>query len=160
MQGADHNLLPGEQIVFFTKKHKIIFLGPMFLTICSLFISHKMYNDPVLFHLLWAPWLVTLIFWGHAGISYWTSVFMVTNKQIMMKEGLFYQHTKKVRQGAIAEITIEQSLLGKFLDYGTVSVNAFGSQDAFSLIDRPFLFQKHANEQIDKQQHEGDYVGS
>ena len=67
-----------------------------------------------------------------------------------MREGFFYRHTNETRLATISQINVNQSLLGQILNFGTVIINAFGAFDTFTMIAKPFLFQKYVNEQLDK----------
>ena len=150
MSYIDKNLLPDEQILFRTKKHIIIFSYPIFWTVLSIVATLYLRNDYLLQNIIWAPWLVTLIFWIYTWLEYITSDFVVTNKRVMMKEGFFIRHTNELRISAVSQVSVNQSLLGQMLDYGIVSINAFGGYDSFSVISRPVLFQKYVNEELDK----------
>lgn len=150
MSYIDRNLLPDERILFRTKKHLIIFLVPVLLTIFSLYATTYMLSNAILAPLVWTPWLVTLIFWAYSGLEYQFSNYAVTNKRIMMREGFFFRHTNEMRVNTISQVNVVQSLLGQILNYGTVSINAFGAFDAYPLISKPYQFQKQVNEQLDK----------
>src|SRR5579862_1559458 len=152
MSYIDRNLLSDEKIVFRTKKHKIIFFYPVFLVLFSIYASSFMQSNPLLINLVWTPWLVTLIFWCYVGLEYYTSEFAVTNKRLMMREGFFVRHTNEMRLNAISQVNVDQSLLGQMLDYGTVSINAFGAFDAFTVVCKPTELQRQVNEQMDKKQ--------
>lgn len=150
MSYIDRNLLPEERILFRTKKHLIIFFLPAALTVFSLFITGYLQADPVLATIDWAPWLLALIFWIYYGLNYLTSEFAVTNKRVMMREGFFNRHTNEMRLTTISQVNVNQSLLGQMLNYGNITINAFGVSDSFSLLANPFTFQKSVNEQLDR----------
>ena len=109
-----------------------------------------MQSNRILSALEWAPWVVALIFWSYIGLEYLTSEFVVTNKRVMMREGFFHRHTNELRVATISQVNIDQSLLGQLLNYGDISLNAFGAFDTYTLISQPYGFQKNINEQIDK----------
>lgn len=150
MSYIERNLLQDEQVLFRTKKHKIIFAYPVFWTIFAVIATNYMQNQQLLQHIIWAPWIVAFITWFYSLLEYITSEFVVTNKRVMMREGFFIRHTNEMRISSISQVNVEQSLLGQMLNYGIVSINAFGAYDSFSVISRPFLFQKAVNEQLDK----------
>lgn len=150
MSYIEKNLLPDERILFRTKKSLIIFAYPIFWTIFSIFATIYMTSDDILKNIIWAPWLVALTLWVYIWLEYITSDFVVTNKRVMMKEGFFIRHTNEMRISAVSQVNVDQSLLGQMLNYGIVSINAFGAYDAFSVISQPFIFQKTVNEQLDK----------
>jgi uncharacterized membrane protein YdbT with pleckstrin-like domain len=146
----DNNLLSDEQILFRTKKHIIIFFFPIVWAIFSVFAIIYMRNNLILAKLTWIPLLVTLFYWGYVSLDYVTSDFAVTNKRILMREGFFYRHTNETRLSAIARVNVDQSLLGQWLCYGMVSINAFGAFDVFPMVAYPIKFQKSVNEELYK----------
>lgn len=150
MSYLDKNLLPGEKVLFRTKKHLIIFAYPVFWSLFCMVVSYYVYSDPLVNKLLWAFWLVALILWLYIWLEYTTSEFVVTDKRVMMKEGFFNRHTNEMRISTISQVNVDQTILGQILNYGMVSINAFGAFDSFTVISRPFLFQKVINEQVDK----------
>jgi uncharacterized membrane protein YdbT with pleckstrin-like domain len=150
MSYIDKNLLQDERIQFRTKKHLIIFFFPVVWLIFSIYATDYMRSNPFLIKLAWVPWLLALIFWGYVWLEYVTSEFAVTNKRVMMREGFFNRHANEVRLSAISQVTIDQSLIGQLLNYGVVSINAFGAFDTYTMIDKPFAFQKNVNEELDK----------
>lgn len=150
MSYIDRNLLPDEQIVFRTKKHLIIFFFPVIWTVLAFYATSYFADNIVLSKLSSLPWLLALIFWSYTGLIYLTSEFAVTNKRIMMREGFFYRHTNEMRLNTISQVNVDQSLLGQILNYGIVSINAFGVSDSYPGIAKPGLFQRHVNEQLDR----------
>lgn len=150
MTYIDRNLLPGEQILFRTKKHLIIFFFPVVWLIFSVYATAYMQANPILNKLAILPWIFAAFFWLQVGINYITSEFAVTNKRIMMREGFFTRHTNEMRISTISQVNVDQSILGQLLDYGRVTIQAFGALDSFSTLAHPGRFQRSVNEQIDK----------
>jgi len=145
-----NNLLPDEQIIFYTQKHIIIFLYPVLLTIIAIAAYFYMQGNPILPAVSWAPMLIALIFWAYAALEFGFSEFAVTNKRVMMREGFFTRHANEMRIQAISQVNIEQGLLAQMLGYGTVAINAFGAFDNYTIIANPVMFQRTVNEQLDK----------
>jgi len=150
MSYIDRNLMQGETIQFRTKKHLIIFFFPIVWIVFCIYASAYMLANPILTQVEWVPWVLAVFFWGYVGIEYLTSEFAVTNKRVLMREGFFHRHTNETRLNAISQVNVDQSLLGQILDYGIVTLNAFGAFDAFPTISQPNRFQKVVNEQMDK----------
>lgn len=150
MNYIDRSLMPDERILFRTKKHLIIFFYPLVLFIFSLYATYYMRGNEILVRVQWAPWLITLLFWVYTWIEYQTSDFAVTNKRIIMREGFFNRHVAEMRLATISQVSIDQGILGQLLNFGTVSLNAFGATDAFTMLAKPTQFQQHVNEQLDK----------
>lgn len=150
MSYIDKNLLPDERILFRTKKHLIIFLPTLVLAIFSIVAFKYMHANQILQLVEWAPSVIVLLIGSSAGLNYLFSDFAVTNKRVMMREGFFFRHANELRLATISQVNIDQSLLGQILNYGTVSLNAFGAYDAYTMVADPFVFQRAVNEQLDK----------
>jgi uncharacterized membrane protein YdbT with pleckstrin-like domain len=139
------NLLPDEKIIYRTKKHWIIFLTPLVLTLMTLFFYLNS-NDYIV-RISYILALVTLLHWLNQFLLYYASEFAITDKRVMMREGFFYRHTNETRLSSIANVGINQSLLAQLLSYGTVFINTFGGEtDAFTELDEPIVFQKKLQE--------------
>ncbi|MHB1221607.1 MAG: PH domain-containing protein [Gammaproteobacteria bacterium] len=144
----DQNLVPDERILFRTKKHVIIYLWAVVWTLFSVVAVEYMYSNPILAKLAFLPWILSAFLWAQAWLMYVTSEFAVTNRRVMMREGFFFKHANELRLNTISQINIDQSLLGQWLNYGTITVNSFGGRDAYSLIADPLKFQRVVNEQV------------
>jgi uncharacterized membrane protein YdbT with pleckstrin-like domain len=154
MSNLDKILLANERIAFHTKKNPIIFTMPVIWTALTLFfllqtrqfVSGLSSGLPLInsvAHLAWVPGLIALFSWLNQGLIYITSDFVVTNQRVIMREGFFVRHSSETRMSAIAEIKVEQSLLGQFMNYGSIGINSFGGgTDIFSAINSPYEFQR------------------
>jgi uncharacterized membrane protein YdbT with pleckstrin-like domain len=150
MSYLDSNLLPDERILFRTKKHPIIFFGPVVMLVFAVFVSVYLRQHAMTRLVIIVPWLAAALIWGVVWLNYYTSEFAVTNKRVMMREGFFVRHANELRLTAISQVNVEQNLLGVMLNFGTVQINAFGAFDGYSMIDHPGVFQKTVNEQLDR----------
>lgn len=150
MTFIERNLLPDERIFFATKKHVIIFFYPVVVFIIAIYAFQYMNANPLLGHVKWIPILIALLIFSSVWLEYATSEFVITNKRILMREGFFYRHSTELRLNTISQVNVGQSMFGQMLDYGTVSLNAFGAADSFNIIAHPMQFQRYANEQMDR----------
>lgn len=150
MSYIDRNLIPGERILFRTKKHLIIFFFPVAWAIFAIYASNYMHSQPILQKLDWLPGALGLFLWAYYGLDYLFSEYVVTNKRVMMREGFFFRHTNEMRIETISQVNVDQSLVGQLLNYGIVTLMAFGARDAFTSISRPNEFQRTVNQQLDK----------
>lgn len=149
MTYLDKNLINGEEIIYRTRKHFIIFLPPVILTV--MMVIFLLSSNPYVRMLAFLPAIGAIFSWINEFLDYMTSEFAVTTKRIMMKEGFFVRHTNEARLTTLTNINTNQSLLGQLLNYGTVNINTFGGiNDAFPEIPAPVTFQKHVQEQLDK----------
>lgn len=148
MDYISRNLLGDEKVIFLTKKSYVIFFIPLVCTIIALISIPFMSGNPILRNLAFIPWLVALIFWVYFGLEYWTAEFAVTNQRILMKEGFFYRHASDIRLDSISQLNIQQDPIGQLLNYGSVTINAFGAYDDYSMLNKPQEFNKAVSEQM------------
>ena len=154
------NLLKNEKIIYFTRMHWIIFAMPVILLaatlICAIF-SPILFPGYVPFFRIRLASLVILIFLAAAIISgissfirYATSEYGLTSKRIMIKTGWLSRISLELYLNRIEAIYVDQSILGRILNYGTLRVvGTGGTQDPFFYIPEPLKFRKIAQEQVD-----------
>jgi uncharacterized membrane protein YdbT with pleckstrin-like domain len=73
-----------------------------------------------------AVWLA-LVFWLTAWIERSTTEMAVTSRRVIVKRGLIRRSTIEMNAGQIESVQIDQSIAGRLLDYGTVTVRGTGS---------------------------------
>lgn len=145
----DKNLLKNEVVLYRTKKHLIVFFMPLVLTAIAVFFLVN--SNPYIVKIAVFPAIAAIVSWGNQLLEYFTAEFAITDKRILMKEGFFFRHANDTRLMTIATVTVNQSLLGQILNYGTVVINTYGGgTDPFSEIDNPSHFQKTLQEQINQ----------
>lgn len=86
---------------------------------------------------------VGLVFWARAAIIYWTTELAVTNKRVIAKTGLIRRNTIEMFLSKVESVHVEQSVLGRIFDFGTVMISGTGVHNApFRGISQPLLFRK------------------
>ncbi|SRR5579883_315901 len=152
MRTLDSSLLPDEKILFRTQKHYIVFLPAIMMTAIAFYFVFN-HAELVAKYAIFVE-IAALLTWINNFLIYVTADFAVTDKRIIMKEGFFFRHTNEMRLMAIANASVDQSLLGQILNYGTVFIHTFGGdRDPFTLIARPNEFQKYLQKQLDVARH-------
>ena len=82
-----------------------------------------------------------------------TTEIALTNQRIIMKWGLIRRTTVEVFNHKLEGIAVDQSILGRFLGYGSLSVSGTGGSHAGTPgIAEPLNFRKAVNEYIQNQQ--------
>jgi len=166
MSYIEKNLLKNERIIYFTRMHSVVFLMPVTLLIVTVILSGvapKLFIGYVPFFNVRLASLIILICLAAAIISgigsfirFANSEYAVTDKRIMMKTGWINRNSLEIFIDKIEAIYVDQSILGRVLDYGTLRiVGTGGTQDPFFLIPRPLIFRKIAQEQVDIEEHPG-----
>jgi len=142
----DQNLMSGENVIHRTKIHWVIFLWPaIFLLIAMIGFASKSGTVGGIF-------IVLAILTGlRSVITYSTSEFGVTNKRILIKVGFIRRNSLEILLTKVEGIQVNQGILGRILDYGTIVVTGTGgSKQPFHKISAPLEFRKKSQEQIEK----------
>ncbi|MGZ5130018.1 MAG: PH domain-containing protein, partial [Caldimonas sp.] len=72
-----------------------------------------------------------------------SSDFVVTNKRVMMKAGVFTTRSVELLLNKIEAIAVNQSLSGRLFGYGDIVVTGSGgTREAFSHIRAPLEFRR------------------
>ncbi|MDC0531540.1 PH domain-containing protein [Alphaproteobacteria bacterium] len=79
-------------------------------------------------------------------INKWTTERALTNTRYIQKTGWIARNTEEISINKIEEVDLKQSILGRILDYGSISISGTGSGNILlKSIDSPLTFQKHLN---------------
>lgn len=142
----DNNLMPQEHVVYRTRLHWIIFLGPVIFTVLGLALSIEGdRSGPIGF-----PFFVISLFWGISSfIKMVTSEFGITNKRVLIKVGFIRRESVDTLLAKVEGIHIHQGILGRILNYGTIVIRGTGgSSTPFKKIRDPLEFRQKVQEQI------------
>lgn len=101
--------------------------------------------------LLLAGWLLIgiAVFFSRQ-MRKWTTELVVTNRRFIYKRGFISRRTDEFNAARIHAITLEQSLLGRILGYGTLNVRGVDIGDfGLPAIAKPIEFRKALIESLD-----------
>ena len=138
MAYIDDNLLPGEEVVYQTKLHPIIF-APAVLVVFVGFVIAVAFSQTIGL----IVGVIGVVMGTVALIRYDSSEFAVTNRRIIAKFGALGRNSLDVQLNRVEGIDVEQSALGRLFDYGTIGVRGVGgSEDLFPGIAAPLELRK------------------
>lgn len=81
-----------------------------------------------------------------------TTELVVTNRRVIAKFGLIRRSTVELIHGKVEGMTVDQSIFGRLLGFGTIVVNGTGtSRTPIPHIARPLEFRKDVLERIELQ---------
>lgn len=142
-------LLPGETVIFETGLHWLIYgrsillLGvAVALALGSVYLG----DDRSMFVLVIAGiFLVLAALAGLvAAIRRSSTELAVTDQRVVFKQGIFARHTIEMNRTKVESVDVDQSVLGRILGYGTVSVRGTGgSLEPMRAISNPLIFRSH-----------------
>ena len=144
----DDILQPGERVLYSTNAHWIFFLPAMagwVVAIAFLVLSRLVTADtPMLLCLTMAA--ISAIFalyktptaWFHR----WTTETDVTNMRVVHKTGFIRRQTFEMSLDKVESVDVNQSILGRILNYGDVSIFGVGEGNkTIETIASPLAFR-------------------
>lgn len=159
MSYVDKNLISGENVVYRTRLHWIVLLRAILidLILIAAAVALLVHLYPALDTsepLLWMA--VTLLFLAII-VMFWallrrnSTEMVVTTKHVMIKTGMVRRSTNEMLLGKIESVRVEQGLLGRMLNFGTIVLHGTGgTPDPFPQIASPLEFRRHVQQQIDQ----------
>jgi membrane protein YdbS with pleckstrin-like domain len=145
----DKILQPGERLLVTGRLHWVIFLPSLLLFAAAVAIAGSVgllslsageariaYALAVLLALFGV-----FVFLGRL-VRRWTTQFAVTDHRIVVKRGLISLHTVEMNADKVESVDVDQSLFGRMLGFGTVTVHGTGARwDPIALVADPLGFR-------------------
>jgi uncharacterized membrane protein YdbT with pleckstrin-like domain len=152
MRYVDHVLQPGETVRHVTTVSWIDYLPGLFLWIIAVvllvFIAPQSQSSSGLSMAGWiavaAPFAVGAVLlikhWWHR----WTTEVAVTDRRIIYKTGFINRHTVEMHMDKVESVDVDQSILGRLLNYGDITIRGTGETlERLRKIDAPLDFRNH-----------------
>jgi uncharacterized membrane protein YdbT with pleckstrin-like domain len=146
----DDILQPGEKVLYSTNAHWI-FYGPgimAWIVALVLFVSSRETNtEGLILVYLSAAAVVALgaLYWTmKAWFHRWTTETDVTNMRVVHKTGFIKRRTFEMSLDKVESVDVNQSILGRILNYGDVTVRGVGEGvETIDTIAAPLAFRNH-----------------
>lgn len=153
MSYVDSQLLTGETVVYRAHLHKLIFAWPA--TFAAVAIALLVTGFALPSPILWQVSIALLVIAAGANLWTWihftTSEFAVTNKRVIMKVGWVRRRSMETLLAKVESIGVDQGLMGRMLDFGTISVHGTGgTSEAFPRIGAPLEFRRQVQEVLSR----------
>ena len=72
----------------------------------------------------------------------WGTEIGVTDRRVIYKRGLIARHTAEMNMDKVETVLVEQSLLGRMLDYGAISIRGSGASiETLRTVARPLALR-------------------
>ena len=150
---VDKHLLEGERVVYRARLHRIIFVPPIVLAVLghvvAVFADSYFKSREAAGIAGGALLIVAILVAFPRYIRYATSEFAVTNKRVIVKVGLIYRKTLELVLAKVETIGVEQTIMGRIFNYGTIVVTGTGgTKEPFKDIARPLDFREQVQSQL------------
>jgi uncharacterized membrane protein YdbT with pleckstrin-like domain len=147
----DDILQPGEKVLYSTNAHWIFYLEGIAARIVAaiLFVLSRMTvaDSAVGLLCLGASAVVAiaaLVLTGKAWFHRWTTETDVTNLRVVHKTGFIKRRTFEMSLDKVESVDVNQSILGRLLNYGNVTVRGVGEgAETIQTIASPLDFRNH-----------------
>lgn len=130
----ERTLQPGEEIVYQTHVHWVVYLPALLFAAGGAGALVVAYLGAAPRDLL--TWLglgllaVALVLGLAAWIKRISTEMAITNRRVMLKSGFVWRKTYEIDRSKVESVNVDQSILGRILDFGTVTVAGTGSGSA------------------------------
>ena len=149
MRYIDRVLQPGEQILYSSKLHWMIYLPAVLSLIIAIGIfgfalSADRDTAGIAFLVGVTLFVFALFIFIGAWIERWTTEIEVTDRRVVYKRGLIRRETVEMNMDKVESVDVNQSILGRIFDYGDVIVRGTGvGWKPLRKIDAPLTFRNH-----------------
>jgi uncharacterized membrane protein YdbT with pleckstrin-like domain len=152
MRYVEKSLTEGEMIVYTTRRHWVVLIGPAagagLLALAGIALLFE--KD-----FLWIGGVILLAVAAGIFISgllrRYGFEFAVTNKRVIYCKGILSIATDELFLDKIESVLVTQGLLGRWWGYGSLSVRGTGgSWEPFSYVADPLLLRRRIQEQIER----------
>ena len=150
MSYAARVLQPDETIVYEARIHWIVYLGGILCVIAAVPLAIAavvMDNDTLRLGLMGAAVLV-LVLGLFQMLRAWLKVagteITVTSLRVIYKTGIISRNTLEMNLDKVESVLVQQSVLGRMLDFGTVIVRGVGAGlEPVDLVAAPLELHRH-----------------
>src|SRR5579863_10051769 len=146
----DNILQPGEKVLYSTNAHWVFFLPAIAVWIVAvvlLVLSRMTTVDSLILACLAASVvvaIVALVLTAKAWFHRWTTETDVTNLRVVHKTGFIKRRTFEMSLDKVESVDVNQSILGRILNYGSVTVRGIGEgAETIDTIASPLDFRNH-----------------
>src|SRR5271156_1186990 len=146
----DEILQPGEKVLYSTNAHWVFYLPAIaawIVAVILFLLSRATVIEGVVLLCLSASAVVAIValYWTvKAWFHRMTTETDVTNKRVVHKTGFIKRRTFEISLDKVESVDVNQSILGRLLNYGNVTVRGVGEgAETINTIASPLDFRNH-----------------
>ena len=129
MSYVQHVLQPGEQVRRISRIHWIVYwpgIVAALLAVVAYALSDSRYLPGIWRYTAYALALVAVVLLFKQWLELWVTEIAVTDRRVIYKKGLIRRQTNEMNMDKVESVQIDQSILGRMLDYGDVTILGTG----------------------------------
>ncbi len=149
MSYVERVLSPGERVAYRAGLHWVLYLssiGPVVLSVVCAALGGAMTEGPgrsALLLISALALLAALIQILRVWIRIRTTEVAITDQRIIYKTGLIGRRSIEMNLDKVESVVVDQGLLGRMLDYGTVVIRGVGAGlEPFAYLAQPLEFRR------------------
>ena len=122
-------LQPGEQVRQISSIHWIGYwrgVAVALLAVVAYWLSETRLLPGIWRYTAYALALVAVVLLIQQWLRWWVTEIAVTNRRVIYKKGLIRRQTNEMNMDKVESVQIDQSILGRMLDYGDVTILGTG----------------------------------
>jgi uncharacterized membrane protein YdbT with pleckstrin-like domain len=122
-------LQPSEQVRHISSIHWIVYwpgVAVALLAAVAYWLSETRLLPGVWRYTAYALALVAVVLLIQQWLQLWVTEIAVTNRRVIYKKGLVRRQTNEMNMDKVESVRIDQSILGRMLDYGDVTILGTG----------------------------------
>ena len=146
----DEILQPGEKVLYSTSAHWMFYLPAIaawIVALILLILSRATTTEGIVLLCLAASAVVAIaaLYWTvRAWFHRWTTETDVTNLRVVHKTGFITRKTFEMSLDKVESVDVNQSILGRILNYGDVTILGVGEgKETISMIASPLAFRSY-----------------
>jgi uncharacterized membrane protein YdbT with pleckstrin-like domain len=146
----DDILQPDEKVLYSTNAHWIFYLPAIaawIVAVVLLVLSRATVTESIVLLCLSASVVVAIaaLYWTAKGWFHrWTTETDVTNLRVVHKTGFIKRRTFEMSLDKVESVDVNQSILGRILNYGDVTILGVGEgKETISTIASPLTFRNY-----------------
>jgi uncharacterized membrane protein YdbT with pleckstrin-like domain len=141
-------LQPGEQVRHTAKLHWVLYWPGIAFSIAALvaffFAQTGDRGSGLWLYLAGVLLIIAMIFLIREWFVWWTTEIAITDRRVISKKGFISRSTVEMHMDKVESVDVEQTILGRILDYGTVTVKGVGTGfEPLTTIAAPLELRNH-----------------
>ena len=147
MRYIERILQPGESLIHASKLHWVIYVPGVVVVLAGVVFFVVAMGHPN--QVIWLAMSGGCVAVGFfllflAWFRRWTTEIDVTDRRIVYKRGFIWRHTVEMNMDKVESVDVDQSILGRLLDYGNIIVRGTGTGlEPLRNIEAPLEFRNH-----------------